>query len=214
MSSTLAVPPSEIALRAPFVDLLADCVRELVANGKLDDDAVDRGLSAPARAWVEGAVEATRSTPLADVETLVALVASQVGGEAGLAERADPIVAGWASRAPFASWLRASEALVDGPGFVVSQASEWLVVSPEWTYAGGRDGFEVAVHGLPAASPGLLALLGALLARIAARGSKRALDVRVRGVDGGPLVISGQVPSTADPDPAEECRLHRAALAG
>jgi hypothetical protein len=214
MPSTLAVPPSESSLRAPFVELLADCVRSLVANGKLDDDAVDRGLTAPARAWVEGACEATRSTPLADVESLVALVASQVGGEAGLVERADPIVAGWASRAPIASWLRASEALVDGPGFVVSQASEWLVVSPEWTYAGGREGFEVAVHGLPTASPGLRALLGALLARVAACGSKRTIDVRVHGVDGGPLVIAGHAPSAADPDPAEECRLHRAALAG
>lgn len=201
-------------LRAPFVEPLAERVRGLLASGKLEDDVVDRALTAPARAWVEGACEATQATPLADVESLVALVASQLGGEDALAAWADEIVAAWGSRAPIAGLLRAAPGLVDGPGFVASQASDWLVVAPDWSYAGGEQAFELHIRGLADASPGLRALLGALLARLAAAGSRRALDVRVKGVDGPELVIAGRAAHAAAPDPAEVSRLRRAALAG
>ena len=199
-------------LRALFVEPLAECVRWWLASGKLSDDEVDRALSAEARAWVEGACEATRATPLEDVETLVALVADQLGGEAALAEFAGEIVAGWAARAPIEGLLRTALPLADGAGFVASQASEWLVVAPEWSYAGGCDEFELRIHGLSAASPALRALLGALLASLAAAGSPRALDVRVRGVDDAELVIAGRAAASQSTDPAGESRLHRAAL--
>ncbi len=199
-------------LRALFVEPLAERVRGWIACGKLSDDEVDRALSGEARAWVEGACEATRSTPLEDVETLVALVAEQLGGEAALSDLAGEIVAGWAARGPIEGLLRAARPLVDGAGFVASQASEWLVVAPDWSYAGGRDEFELRIQGLSAASPALRALLGALLARLAAAGSQCALDVRVRGIDDAELVIAGRVAASRAADPAGESRLHRAAL--
>ena len=199
-------------LRALFVEPLAERVRGWLASGKLTDDEVDRALSAEARAWVEGACEATRATPLEDVETLVALVAEQLGGEAALSDLAGEIVASWVARGPIEALLRAAPPLVDGAGFVASQASEWLVVAPDWSYAGGRDEFELRIQGLAAASPALRALLGALLARLAAAGSQSALDVRVRGVDDAELVIAGRAASSRAADPAGESRLHRAAL--
>lgn len=200
------------ALRALFVEPLAERVRWWLASGKLSDDEVDHALSAGARAWVEGACEATRATPLEDVETLVALVAEQLGGEAALSDLAGQIAAEWAARPPIEGLLRAGMLLVDGAGFVASQASEWLVVAPDWSYVGGGDEFELRIRGVSAASPALRALLGALLARLAAAGSPRALDVRVRGVDDAELVIAGRVASSRTADPAGESRLHRAAL--
>jgi len=205
---------SSSPLRALFVEALAERVRGWLADGKLDDDQVDHALSSPARAWVEGTCEATQSTPLADVETLVTLVSAQLGGESALAELADEIVSGWIARGPIAGLIRAGLPLVDGAGLVASQASEWLVVAPDWSYEGGHDAFALRLRGLSAASPALRALLGALLARLAAAGSKRAVDIRVCGVDEAELVIEGHALKSRGSDPAEESRLHRAALAG
>lgn len=201
-------------LRALFVEPLAERVRGWLVCGKLDDDEVDRALSTQARAWVEGACEATLATPLEDVETLVALVAEQLGGETALSDLAGEIVAEWVARGPIEGLLRAALPLADAAGFVVSQASEWLVVAPDWSYTGGREAFELRIRGLSDASPALRALLGALLARLAAAGSKRALDVRVRGLDEAELVIAGRVVASRLADPADESRLHRAALVG
>ncbi len=203
---------SSSPLRALFVEPLAERVRFWLACGKLADDDVDGMLSAQARAWVEGACEATLATPLEDVETLVALVSEQLGGESALSDLAAEIVAVWVTRSPIAGLLRAALPLADGAGFVASQASECLVVAPDWSYEGGRDEFELRIDGLSAASPELRALLGALLARLAVAGSKRALDVRVRGVDDAELVIAGRIASARVADPADESRLHRAAL--
>ncbi|MEZ4278990.1 MAG: hypothetical protein R3F21_05150 [Myxococcota bacterium] len=216
-SSRGAAPASASALRSPLVEALAAQIRDGLAAGKLDEDGVDRALTSPARAWVEGACDATAATPLADVESLVALIGAQLGGEAELAALADQIVAGWNAKPPIPTWQRAGAALVDGPGFVASQASEWLLTAPDWSYSGGRDGFSLEVRGLATASPALRALLGALVARLAAAASARPLDVRVHGVDGidgEALVISGRAASPRVVDPAEESRLHRAALAG
>lgn len=205
---------SSSPLRALFVEALAERVRCWLAEGKLDDDQVDDGLSGPARAWVEGTCEATQSTPLEDVETLVALVSAQLGGDAALAELADGIVAGWIARGPVGGLIRAGLPLVDGAGLVASQASEWLVVAPDWSYEGGAETFALRLRGLSAASPALRALLGALLARLAAAGSKRAFDIRVGGIDEPELVIEGHALPPRGSDPADESRLHRAALAG
>ena len=205
---------SSSPLRPLFVEPLADRVRGWLASGKLGEDDLDHALSAPARAWVEGACDATAATPLEDVETLVALVARQLGEEAALSDLAGEIAAEWGTRGPIEGLLRAARPHVDGPGLVASQASEWLVVAPDWAYEGGRELFELRIRGLSAASPALRALLGALLARLAAAGSKRALDVRVRGVDEAVLVIAGRAVSATATDPAAASRLHRAALVG
>lgn len=207
-------PRPSCALRAPLVEALAGQIREGLAAGKLDEDAVDRALTGTARAWVEGACDATAATPLEDVESLVGLVSAQLGGEAELAALADEFVADWSRHAQVSAWQRAASALVDGPGFVASQASEWLLTAPDWCYSGGRAGFSLEVRGLASASPALRALLGALVARLAAAASLRPLDVRVHGVDGDALVIAGSGGALDAIDPAEESRLHRAALAG
>lgn len=208
------VDPSSGALRAPLVEALATCVRDGLAAGKLDEEVVDRVLTGPARAWVEGACDATAATPLADVESLVALVASQRGAEAELAVLADEFVTGWSGHPQVAAWRRAAASLVDGPGFIASQASEWLIASTDWVYAGGRDGFALELRSLPTATPALRTLVGALVARMSEAGTSNPLDVRVLGVDGDALVIAGRAPNAHAIDPAEESRLHRAALAG
>ena len=205
---------SSSPFRAPFVEALAARVRRALAEGKLDDDHVDHALSGPARVWVEGTCEATQSTPLGDVETLVELLSVQLGGEAALAELADGVVADWIARGPVGGLVRAGLSHVDGAGLVASQASEWLVVAPDWIYEGGKETFALRLRGLSAASPALRALLGALLARLATAGSRRPFDIRVCGVDDAELVIEGNALPSRGLDPLEEVRLHRAALAG
>ena len=213
-SSRGPADPSGGALRAPLVEALATRVRDGLAAGKLDEDTVDRALTGTARAWVEGACDATAATPLEDVESLVALVASQRGAEAELAALADEVVACWGVHPQVSAGQRAAASLVDGPGFIASQASEWLIASPDWVYAGGRDGFAIELRGLHRATPALRALVGALVARMSQAGTSSPLDVRVLGVEGEALVVAGRASNAHVIDPAEESRLHRAALAG
>ncbi|MFO0690810.1 MAG: hypothetical protein U0900_19085 [Myxococcota bacterium] len=203
---------SSTAYLAPFVEPLARLVRDWQADGKLDEDDLDRALSARARAWVDGVCEASVPTPAEDVETLVALVAGQLGGDAALSDLAGEIASDWLARPPIEGLLRAAGSLVDGPGLVASQAADWLVELPDWTYRGGREGFALALRGPAAASPGLKALLGALLVRLASASARSPLDLRVEGLDGGALVVSGVAEPIRTNDPAEESRLHRAAL--
>lgn len=200
------------AYHALFVESLASRLRAWQAEGKLDFDDLDRGLSPQARAWVEGSCEAA-ATPAEDVESLVALAADQVGGAAGLAELAGEIVPEWRDRMPFAGLVRAARALADGPGFVVSQAAEWLVVAPDWSFTGGRDHFDVRLEGVASASPALKAYLGALLARLAAAAADAATDVRVDGVDRGALRVSGSRALGPVDRSDDAVRLARAALA-
>ncbi|MBK7951335.1 MAG: hypothetical protein IPK00_21875 [Deltaproteobacteria bacterium] len=200
------------AYLAPFVEPLALLVRDWQADGKLGEDDLDRALSARARAWVDGVCEASAPIPAEDVESLVALIASQLGGEAALSDLAGGIASNWLARPPVDAILRASRSLVDGPGFVASQAATWLVQAPDWSYRGGRDGFELGLRGPASASPALKALLGALLVRLASTAARSPLDLRVEGLDGGPLVVSARVESSRTSDPVEESRLHRAAL--
>lgn len=202
------------AYRAAFIQPLVERVRDWHAQGKLGLDDLDRGLSGPARAIVEGACEASSALAEEDVESLVALVAEQLGGEAALSELAGEIASEWLVCAPIDELVRTARPLVDDAGFVAAQASEWLAVAPDWTYAGCGERFELTLRGLAGASPALKALFGGLVARLAAAGAKRALDVRVRGVDEPVLVIEARAGSSDALDPERESRLHRAALVG
>lgn len=200
------------AYLAPFVEPLARLVRDWQGDGKLDEDDLDRALSARARAWVDGVCEASAPTPADDVETLVALIAGQLGGEAALADLAGEIASDWIAQPPFDGLLRAGRSLVDGPGFVVGEAADRLVVDADWSYRGGRDAFALRLDGVASASPALKALLGALLVRLAGAASRSPLDLRVEGLDGGPLVVTATLEPPRASDPGEESRLHRAAL--
>jgi len=200
------------AYLAPFVEPLARLVRDWQGDGKLDEDDLDRVLSARARAWVDGVCEANAPTPAEDVETLVALVAGQLGGEAALADLAGEIASEWLERSPFDGLLRAGRSLVDGPGFVAGEAAERLVVDPDWHYRGGRDAFALRLDGVAEASPALKALLGALLVRLAGAAAHGPIDLHVEGLDGGPLVVTAALEPLRPRDPGEESRLHRAAL--
>lgn len=195
-----------------FVEPLAARIRRWHDEGKLDEEALDRALSAQARAWVDGVCEASAATPSADVETLVALVAEQLGGDAALSDLGAEIAAGWLSGSPFEGLLRSARSLVDGPGFVASQASEWLVEEPDWFYTGDRESFALRLRGVASASPATKALLGTLLARLAGAASRSTFDMRVEGLDGGDLVVSGSLDPQPLAEASRETRLHRAAL--
>ena len=203
---------STSSYRTLFVEALAARLRRWQDEGKLDEEDLDRALSAQARAWVDGVCEASTATPSADVETLVALVAEQLGGDAALSDLAAEIASGWLSESPFEGLLRSARALVDGPGFVASQASEWLVDEPDWSYTGGHDSFALRLRGVSSASPATKALLGTLLARLAGAASRSTFDIRLEGLDGGELVVSGRLDPQPLGDPSRQTRLHRAAL--
>lgn len=199
-----------IELSGLLVQPIADRVRDWFHAGKLDEDDLERALSSDARAFVDHSIAARDWAPLRDVEGLIALAAEQLGGETGIVEWADEIVADWLLEAEVEGLMAQSRAIVDGPGFVVSQASELLVRESVWRYDGGREGFSVRLLGMAEVSPALKALLGATLARLAAGACARALDVRFDGIDGDELVVFGEL-EMGDASLAES-RLHRAAL--
>lgn len=208
---------SEPAYRALIVDPLAQLLREAHAEGKLDDDALDLGLTAGARAWVDGVCEASGENAAADVESLIGLVAAQRGGETGLRELAETIAARWRGRAPFDALERAAAGLVDGPGFVLAQAAEWLVVDCRWTYQGGRSAFSLSLGGLATASEAMRTFVGALLVALARAVVGADLDVQLVRAAGDTLCVTGRVgragACASTPDPAADARLHRAVLA-
>jgi len=201
------------AYRAAFVEPLAERVRAWLAEGKLDEDDLDRVLTAPARARVDGVCEASAATAAEDVESLVALLAGQLGGEAGLEELAGEIARGSFAERLLEPIQRAAQALVDGAAFAASQAADRLVADPDWRVESGRDGFALELRGVAGASPALKALLGGLLARIAGSSARSALDVRVEGQDGGALVVRGVAGAASVDDPSGATRLARAVLA-
>jgi len=207
-------PPTELS--GWLIQPLAARLREWSLAGKLDEDDFERRLSHDGRSWLDHPLEAGDWAPLDDVEGLVSLAAEQLGGEPGLVEWADQIVADWQGTDPLIGLLRAARALVDAPGFVVSQASELLVREPDWRYDGGRRAFAVRLRGLGAASPALKALVGALLARLVREVQSHDFDVRFEGLDGEELVVFGEIESDAAAADEElgESRLHRAALVG
>lgn len=208
-----------IQLSGLLIQPLAARLRDWSLAGKLCEDDFERALTHDGRALLDTPLPAADWAPLRDVEGLVSLAADQLGGEPGLVDWADEIVTGWKHSDSLARLLRGARALVDAPGFVVSQASELLVREPDWRYDGGRSAFAVRLRGLGSASPALKALVGALLARLATEVQVRDFDVRFDGVDGQELVVFGEVEvaeeSADDEDAAnDESRLHRAALVG
>lgn len=201
---------TSIELSGFLVQPITERLSDWSESGKLDENELDRALSFDARAWVDHSIAATDWAPLADVEGLVGLIAAQLGGETGLVEWADEIVAGWLSQPFFQNLMGSAQRLVDGPGFVASRASDQLVRACDWRYEGGRESFSVYIGGVAEASPELKSLIGACLARLAAAADPREIDVRFDGVDGGELVIFGEI--KVGEDALSEGRLHRAAL--
>ena len=199
-----------VDLSGLFVQPIADRVRSFVDAGKFDEDDLERALSTDARNLLDHSLGLAEWTPLHDVEDLVGLVSEQLGGEPGLVEWADEIVSDWVLEAPLEDLMARARRLVDGPGFAVSLMSEQLLRAKGWRYEGGREGFSVRLLGTANASPGLKALLGAILSRLAASADARSFDVRFEGVDGDELVVFGEL-EMGDATLAES-RLHQAAL--
>ena len=197
-----------------FIQSLTRRIERWLESGKLDESDLDRALTPNARSVVEGAGVSVEGLPLADAESLVALASDQLGGDTGLVEWAREIVDEWQGDSRVAGILEACLRLQDGPGFVVTQASEQILASPTWLYEGGAELFTVRLRGLEDATPGLTALVGALLCRLAERAGRGFDDVRFEGVDRGELLVFGER-APVDPVDAEGLsRLHRAALVG
>ncbi len=204
-----------VCLSGWLVARLAERIRGWVREGKLDEDTLDRALSPDARAFLDHALSPGDWADLADVEGLVALVADQLGGETGLVDWADALVADWIDEPEIAEILASGHRLVDGPGYVVGRASERLVrhsTFPAWQYEGGRTRFSVRLEGVAAVGPALKALVGAILARLAAASDVRSFDVRFEGVDVGSLVVFGELADDTVDQGSPESRLARAAL--
>ncbi|HEB91779.1 MAG TPA: hypothetical protein ENI85_19545 [Deltaproteobacteria bacterium] len=201
-----------IHLSGLFVQPIADRVRIWNEEGKLDEGELDRTLSPDARALVDHSIGTGDWVPMRDVEGLIGLVAEQLGGETGLVEWAEEVVASWEGEEEIVRLLRSGRSLTDAPGFLVSQAAGMLLRDADWFYEGGWSAFSVRIRGLHGASLALKALLGALLARLAIARGGRGFDVRFDGIDGDDLLVFGEVPS--DENARGESRLHRAALVG
>lgn len=213
----------ETQLSALFVAPIADLLRGWTLAGKLDEDDLDRALGANAQALLDHPMDPSDWAQLSDIEGMVGLAASELGGEAGLVEWADDVVSAWMASGEFSTLLESARALIDSEGFAVSQASALFVRDPRWQYEGGVGGFSVRVGGVAEASPALKALLGGFLSRLAERVSEASFDVRVEGVDGvdgtsgvnaADLVIFGEAETESEggTDPLAKGRLHRAAL--
>jgi hypothetical protein len=201
-----------IHLSGLFVRPLAQRIAGWLEAGKLDEEDLDRALTPNARSLVDLSSVFTDWVPLEDAETLVTLVADQLGGEAGLVEAAGDFVEAWLRDALVVTLLDDAHRLVDGTGYVLTQTSERLLRRIEFRYEGGRERFCVRLLGLSAASSDLKALLGALLARLAEKLEGGFGDVRVDGVDSGELLIFAQRRTFDALDASGESRLHRAAL--
>ncbi len=200
----------ETQLSAFFVTPVADLLRRWTLAGKLDEDDLERTLSANAQALVDHPMDPADWAQLSDVEGMVGLAASELGGEAGLVDWAEEVVSEWIDSGQLSDLLGSARALVDSEGFAVSEASSLFVREPRWQYEGSARGFSVRVSGVAEASPALKALLGGILSRLAEQVSEVSFDVRVDGVDASDLVIFGEAEN--GPDPSAEGRLHRAAL--
>lgn len=197
-----------------LVEPLARQIDHWIERGKLDDTDLDRILSPDARSIIDLPASASIWMPIAEVETLVALVAEQLGGGTGLVEWSRQVVHQWQEEERIASLVADARGIVDAAGYVVSQLSEWLVLDPEWRCESGRERFAVSIFGLSDASVDLRTLLGALLAGVAESGGTGFDDVRFEGVDAGALVVFGERDASALLDDSGESRLHRAALIG
>ncbi len=200
-----------IHLSGLIVQPIAERIRDWNLDGKISEEDLDRALSSDGRALIDHSLAFGDWVPVEDVEGLVGLAADQIGGETGMVEWADEIVLGWHSESAIENLVRAGRALVDSPGFVVTQASGLVVRDADWSYDGGRTSFSVRLRGLGDVSPALKALLGSLLARLACLPTNLGFDVRFDGIDGEDLVVFGEAPDGRDDDQGQS-RLHQAAL--
>ncbi len=192
----------------PLVERLSDWIE----SGKLDEHVLDAALTPDARSLLEPSDVGMAWIPLADVESIVDVVAGQLGGEPGLVEWAPEIVERWLEEEPVRAIGARARGLVDAAGFVVAQASEQLVRQPDWRYRGGRLAFRAELRGLPTASASLKALIGALLSRLVERTAEGFDDVRVDGVDAEHLAVFGERDEPGSDSGSARSRLHRAAL--
>lgn len=175
-----------------LVEPVAGRIADWVASGKLDESALESRLTANARAVVDARTVGDTDLPLADMESLISVLSEQLGGDSALAEWAPELLDAWAvgvERRTLAPILVEAGRLVDGAGYAAGRLSEKLMRRSDWSYTGGRAGFEVQVGGLDAASTGLLSLVGALMAGMAERAEAGFDDVRFRGVDTGRLSV-------------------------
>lgn len=207
----MSASENRVALSGLIVQPIAQRLADWTQSGKLDEDALD-ALSTDARAFVEHSIAPTDWAGIEDVEALVSLAASQLGGETGLVEWADEIAADLLESTPIADLVQAARRLHDdGPGFLASQTSDRLLRAVAWQYYGGEKHFSVRLEGLGAASPSLKSLVGACLARVASAGDPRDFDTRFEGVDEETLAVFGEIEGAALSE-GEASRLHRAAL--
>jgi len=192
---------------------LALRIEEWLAEGKLVEEDLERTLGQDGRALVEHGLTADDRVPVELVESLVALVAEQVGGETGLAELAAEIASDWLEEESTKRWTESSWRLVDGPGYFLACAAERILGPGCWEYEGGRARFALRLPGTESTSAELKTLIGALLARLAGRALDRDLGVRSTAIDTGTLVLCADPGAVATLDPIRERRLYRAALA-
>jgi len=204
----------DLQLSGLFVAPLAGCVASWIGAGKLDDDDLDGVLTANARVIVDAPSEFADWMPLEDVESLVRIVAAQLGATDGLVEWVESVVDGWSEDGQVASILQGATSLIDGTGYVVALTSERLIRDSNWRFEGGRERFSVRLLGLESMSADLKAILGAFLSRLAQRLEGGFDDLRFEGVDGEELCIFGERTCSDPSDPSSESRLHRAALIG
>jgi hypothetical protein len=202
---------SGIHLSGLIVEPIAERIRAWNRAGKISEEELENALSDDARALIDHSLSEQDWASIDDVEDLIGLAADQIGGETGLVEWADEIVACWQEKAVVENLVKAGRSLTDSPGFVVSQVSALLLRDADWLYDGCRSSFNVRLRGIGELSPALKALIGALLARLAMMPTELEFDVRFDGVDGGDLVVFGELVGQGD-DEAGESRLHQAAL--
>lgn len=192
---------------------LALRIEEWLAEGKLVDEDLERTLGPDGRALVEHGVASDDRVPAELAESLVRLVAEQVGGGTGLTELAGGIAAAWLEDESTTGWLECSCRLVDGPGFFMAHAAERLLGPGCWEYEGGRTRFVLRLLGTESTSSELKTLLGGLLARLTELALDRDLDVRSTGLDAGALSLYAELGAPVTLDPIREGRLYRVALA-
>ena len=204
----------ELELSGLFVAPVAMQISEWFEAGKLGEDDLDRLLTPNARSIVDSPSESLVWVPLADVESMLSIVAEQRGSGAGVVEWADTIAASWVTNSDLSRILSSAQTLVDGAAYMVTQACGLLVRGADWQLEGGRDRFSVWIYGLEMASIDLTTLLAALLARAAGRADAEFSDLRFEGIDAGELCIFGERQKNGLSGDAGKSRLHRAALVG
>ncbi len=192
---------------------LALRIEEWLAEGKLADEDLERALGLDGRALVEHGLTSDDRVPVELAESLVGLVAEQVGGETGLVELAGGIAADWLEDESMTRSAEGARGLVDGPGYFLAHAAERLLGPGCWEYEGGRTRFVLRLLGTESTSPELKTLLGGVLARLARLALDRDLEVRSTGIDAGVLALGAELAAAVRLDPIREGRLYRAALA-